>query len=1299
MKNNRKGIEIKDFSGGQVTVGPLIGTDLKYSPDCLNVYADPSLRKRDGFSKLNSATVGTNPNGNGIFNWVINASQQFILGFFGNTVHKMSTTGNAWSGTFTEISKNANNGTNFSDDIVSSVIYSGNFIFTTESRDKPQVITTTGSSYQNVESTSGGAGTSPKTKFLQVWKSHLWLLNLGAGGQLTEDGNTISNWTDNDVGTGESSETTFTGLSTFRFHGGTNSGDNARRTRTVTASTSYNVEIKTYFATLGAVTSNDYAWMDIYNGVIRFRTRWSTDGIEVFNGANWLEVGVNSVSTGTWTVWKFFVTGAVATASYVDVYKDSSPLGLQFSCANASTASSGQVDLVANAGGSASRSDWYMDYIYINTITGISNYYKDEYFDSWVSLVQASYTDNPLPSARPYTHLLMEDSAANFLPHDAGSSKNTITSRVSATTVNTSVITASGKIGKCFSFTSASAHNLIFSTTLMAAINADTTGTVSMWINPATLTTGDLVSFSNTTNSALVAFNLTTDGAFNFLVTDSAGSAKLNVKSAVGSFSTNAWNHLGVVQNGTAGPLIYINAATVNLTYVTSTNKDAWNGNVGTTMTSGFIAVRNNASGGITTPYNGRVDDFRYYRTALTTAEIKAIYAEGTGTQSVDSVYKEVTTIYTGTNSYGALMNGYAVVSQTLSSGSTIAGIASIFGGFFNVGTENTYKLRVDDGSTVSDSAIITGTNTWDYQTLSFTPTSSTGTIKAQVVFYGEANPEKTTLLLHAIAADGSTSIQDHSCYNRTVTCSGDAQVDTAQSVFGGAAILFDGTGDYITIPDAQEWQFGDGSGDWTVDFWIRVPSLPGAGSLYIMSQQEDGSNYWGISYSSTGAFNLFATYTAGVLVNVTTPVSVLVVNTWTHVAVVRTSLTYKIFINGVSQTLTVTTDTGGAFNDLVGNLVIGSFAGTMQYTLGWLDEVRFSKLARWTSNFTVPSKQYQTAYLDQFALINTSEGITNDLSDRLQRTAVATYNDFNGSDSGYNDITTPQDVGLTGSAILNDKMYVFKKWSIHRITYTASTPLLDIKQAKATVGTASPRSIKNVDIPEKGEVLMFLGTDRRIYIFDGYEALSVGDNIAINNGISSIYLKNINTQALDEVHAVYHSDLGWYELFIPVNPDTDPAYSILVDLKSKPFAFWPYNNRNFGSANVSDNGSGERVVYSQHNTNGFTYLLNDTSKDDGSAIDSRWTSFKAGSPVVLSRIDEIEAQTDSVVCTPVLSWRMDWESSYISKTLSSSSYSHNYNPGRIDNIVQFKFADNSTTASFKLWSLGAYERVLGGGK
>lgn len=212
-----------------------------------------------------------------------------------------------------------------------------------------------------------------------------------------------------------------------------------------------------------------------------------------------------------------------------------------------------------------------------------------------------------------------------------------------------------------------------------------------------------------------------------------------------------------------------------------------------------------------------------------------------------------------------------------------------------------------------------------------------------------------TKLMLHMDGSDASTTFTDSSLTPKTVTANGNAQIDTAQSVFGGASGLLDGS-DYLTVPDSDDWHWG--SGDWTIDFRVRFNSE----SVYdtFLSQWPGGGNY-GIllaQYANTNTFYLFASSdgTAFTICSVTWNPSTA---TWYHVAIVRTGNVVKFFIDG-TQIGTNQTLTGSIFNSTATLNIGRTEAGDQHYFDGWLDEFRISKgIARWTSNFTPPTEAY----------------------------------------------------------------------------------------------------------------------------------------------------------------------------------------------------------------------------------------------------------------------------------------------------------------------------------------------------
>ena len=58
--------------------------------------------------------------------------------------------------------------------------------------------------------------------------------------------------------------------------------------------------------------------------------------------------------------------------------------------------------------------------------------------------------------------------------------------------------------------------------------------------------------------------------------------------------------------------------------------------------------------------------------------------------------------------------------------------------------------------------------------------------------------------------------------YKKGIIAIGNAQIDTAQSKFGGSSALFDGTGDYIEINPGINWH-SQTTG--TIEFFFRLNS------------------------------------------------------------------------------------------------------------------------------------------------------------------------------------------------------------------------------------------------------------------------------------------------------------------------------------------------------------------------------------------------------------------------------------------------------------------------------------------
>ena len=204
-----------------------------------------------------------------------------------------------------------------------------------------------------------------------------------------------------------------------------------------------------------------------------------------------------------------------------------------------------------------------------------------------------------------------------------------------------------------------------------------------------------------------------------------------------------------------------------------------------------------------------------------------------------------------------------------------------------------------------------------------------------------------TTVLLaiNDNKADTTTAFDDESTSNKTLTANGDVQYDTAQAPTGRPSRgLFDGTGDFISTPDHDDWDFG--TGDFTVECMVRFNSRTGVVSLV--------SNYSGWSFQSRNDGDRLTFYWGDAELSSAwtwAPSN----GVWYHVAVCRSGTNLRGFVDGtqVGSTVTNSTNITGA----LASLNIGRLPINVQYLNGWMACVRVAKgLALYTGNFTPPS-------------------------------------------------------------------------------------------------------------------------------------------------------------------------------------------------------------------------------------------------------------------------------------------------------------------------------------------------------
>ena len=219
-----------------------------------------------------------------------------------------------------------------------------------------------------------------------------------------------------------------------------------------------------------------------------------------------------------------------------------------------------------------------------------------------------------------------------------------------------------------------------------------------------------------------------------------------------------------------------------------------------------------------------------------------------------------------------------------------------------------------------------------------------------------EKNPvdpyfSNVSLLLHGDGANGSTTIVDSSPSPKTVTEFGNAQISTAQSKFGGSSIAFDGTGDYLTVPAGDAFNFG--TLPFTIECYVwRKAGI--AGNQTIFSQRTATS---GVTFAISTSDSIRAFLGAGFF-SVTSPIAV-PAEAFTHVALTYPGFggAFTLWMNG--QNVASSSPFSHVFEDNVAPF-IGARTNTTENLNGYIDDLRITKgVARYTSNFTPPTAPF----------------------------------------------------------------------------------------------------------------------------------------------------------------------------------------------------------------------------------------------------------------------------------------------------------------------------------------------------
>jgi hypothetical protein len=263
-----------------------------------------------------------------------------------------------------------------------------------------------------------------------------------------------------------------------------------------------------------------------------------------------------------------------------------------------------------------------------------------------------------------------------------------------------------------------------------------------------------------------------------------------------------------------------------------------------------------------------------------------------------------------------------------------------------------------------------------------------------------------------SLMLDGE-SLTDKSQNSVAVTVEGSVIVDSSFKKVGNSSLKFGGAlADCLTVPSSSLFAF---PGDFTIEFWTYANQF-GQRSGATVYFCNGVLNQFQLALLSATQINLYLNGSSFI----TGSLSASAVGRWMHIALVRSGSTIRIYENGTSVGSGTSSYSVPASICYIGKQLPRSPTNYGHNLDGYIDDLKITKGARYTANFTPPTAPLSLP------------GVVTDLTkNKINSTLIAgpTYSSTNGGSLLFDGGTQYINIGSNSNLILGTNDFALELW------------------------------------------------------------------------------------------------------------------------------------------------------------------------------------------------------------------------------------------------------------------------------